>query len=1001
MLSFEKEISSSLLDHMDYVSDSQLVIEIPTEILRPMTKVVIEFNSDKTKNIESFMLRHAFNHVMSDLVLDKEEKDLNLEDDFVYKFKTPKSASHILIDIKAGYPLKSLIKSLKVFVADDESVVIEDNTDHVDIESISYQKPVMTDFNNKYGYLVTDGSNKTIWQGDNYPANVDIDLESIYTIKSVKVYFPVDQNVVFDIYGSNDGLNYKFINHEDIEITNDNGYEILIDDEQLSFLRLNVLYNSGSDTVKVKQIRVFGDYLKRRDDIPVFKFLVDKDFSSKEMSMQQALKGIINRRIGAEYIYWFEFVLDEREDNYFKLENDNERIKIIGSTGVNIAAGLNYYLKYFCQVNISQQGMGDRIVMPTQIVKLDKTIEKKSTAKYIYSYNYTTFSYTMAFWKEDEWQAELDWLALNGVNLVLDPIGQEAVWALFLRELGYIDREIQRQVSFSTYSAWQWMGNISGVGGPVSLDWINDRTKLAHRNHQFMKALGMNPIYRAYGGLLPDDLNSKQKNLDIIVQGQWCSFHRPDMLKTSGRDYQKLSKMFYQIQESVLGKITHFYSVDPFHEGGIMGDMTAEDVSKNLMLNLLDYDDKAIWIIQSWQENPTPGLLKGIENSKKEHALVLDLYAEKSPQWIKENPKYHGGKEFSNTPWLFCMLNNFGGRMGLGGHLSDLRESYERALNDSQNLKGIGITPEASLNNPILYDYFFELVWTDNENRSDNNIDEWLGKYARRRYGQSKKAVESLAIQLKTVYRSEFNNLGQGAPESVINARPSNCIQAASTWGNAVIEYSKKDLINALEKLFFDFDVLQNSEGYRFDLVSLTMQVISNYSQDVLGMLNKDIDEKNIQKFLRDGQVFKKMIELVNQVENEISIYRLKTWENQANSVVKEFDDFTKKRSRIDARAIVTTWGSIKQSNSGGLHDYSNRQWSGLTDGLYAKRWEKWLSEQEDKLKGKTVNVYQDHDWFKMEWDWVIEKNKDEVNSRKDISLKDVVKRTLEIIDYE
>ena len=31
-----------------------------------------------------------------------------------------------------------------------------------------------------------------------------------------------------------------------------------------------------------------------------------------------------------------------------------------------------------------------------------------------------TLSYSMAFWGETEWRNELDWLALNGVNVVLD-----------------------------------------------------------------------------------------------------------------------------------------------------------------------------------------------------------------------------------------------------------------------------------------------------------------------------------------------------------------------------------------------------------------------------------------------------------------------------------------------------------------------------------------------------------------------------------------------------
>lgn len=999
MLSFEKEISSSLKNNMDYVNDSQLVVEIPTETLRPITKVVVEFDSSKTQTIESFTLRHAFNHVMSDLVLDKEATDLDLKDDFTYRFETPKSASHILIDAKAECPLQDLIKNLRVFVASDESVVTVDNSEHVDLESISYQKKVQADYNNDFSYLVTDGSFKTIWQGDNYPANLDIDLDAIYQINKILVYFPKNQQVIFNLYGSNDGLNYDFIGHHEIEVTDNLGYEVSISNKQaFSFIRLNVLYNSGSDTVKVKQIRVFGDYLKKRPTLKPFKFLLDKDFEKGTLSLQQALNGIVTRRIGAEYVDWFEFKIDDSKDNYFKLENNNHKIQISGANGVNIAAGLNYYLKYYCNVNLSQEGMGDQTTMPEHLVSLDKSIEKISTAKYIYSYNYTTFSYTMAFWSEKEWQAELDWLALNGVNLVLDPIGQEAVWSLFLRKLGYSDTEIQRQVSFSTYSAWQWMGNISGVGGPVSLDWVNDRTKLAHKNHDFMQIMGMNPIYRAYGGLLPDDIQKKQANLDIIVQGQWCSFHRPDMLKTTGTDYQKLAELFYQVQAEVLGNSTHFYSVDPFHEGGIMGDMTAEDVSENLMINLLKYDEQAVWVIQSWQENPTPGLLKGISRYRLDHALVLDLYAEKSPQWVKTDSKYHGGKEFANTPWLFCLLNNFGGRMGLSGHLSDLQESYEKALSEGEFLQGIGITPEASLNNPILYDYFFEMVWQDESGSPD--IQSWLKGYGLRRYGNSESAYNSLKIQLETVYKSEFNNLGQGAPESIIDARPNTQISAASTWGNAVIGYRKDDLVQALVDLAADYQILQKNSSYQVDLASLAMQVLSNFAQNVLNKLDMDIKNSDFDSFNHNKDVFERLITLVDQVADKVSVYRLSTWEKQARTIVKDLDDFTKNQALIDARALVTTWGSIKQSNSGGLHDYSNRQWSGLTSLLYAKRWNKWFDEQEAKLLHKDVKELGARDWFNLEWNWVIEKNKNEGNSRNTVPLNELVQKVLEVIDY-
>lgn len=999
MLSFEKEISSSLNNHMDYVNTRQLVVEIPTETLKPITKVVLEFDTSKVQNIRSLTLRHAFNHVMSDLVLDEEVKNLNLESDFVYKFNTPKSASHILIDINADVSINSIIKKLRVFVADKENVNTIDDGKHVDNESVSYQKNVSTDSNKQYGYLLTDGSFKTIWQGENYPANIDIDLDNIYKLKKIEIYFLEQQHVIFDVFGSNNGRDYSFIEGYNGDVTNRGKCEIRITKPaDFSFVRVHILYNSGSDTVKLKQIRVLGDYLSARETIKPFRFLKDSDFPASDLSMNQALAGIIKRRIGLKYIDWFEFKLDEYKNNYFKLENSNGKIRIIGNTGVNIAAGLNYYLKYYCNVNITQKGMGDKTDMPSELVKLKDSVEKHSTAKYVYSYNYTTFSYTMPFWSEREWQDELDWLALNGVNLVLDPIGQEAVWSVFLRKLGYSDDEIQNQVSFSTYSAWQWMGNISGVGGPISLDWVNDRVKLAHHNHKFMSALDMHPIIRAYGGLLPDGIDEKNEGLDIIHQGQWCSFHRPDMVRTVGTDYQNLSKIFYETQQETLGDITHFYSVDPFHEGGIMGDISPEDVSSNLMDNLLEHDTDAVWIIQSWQENPTPGLLRGIVNNKK-HALILDLYAEKSPQWVKNNVKGHGGKEFSETPWLFCMLNNFGGRMGLSGHLSDLQDSYDEALRDAKCMQGIGITPEASLNNPILYDFFFDLIWRNAGEKFELN--EWLKNYATRRYGVSESARNSLETQLNTVYKSEFNNLGQGAPESVINSRPKKNIKAASTWGNAVIQYPKPELIKSLDKLVYDYKNLENSAGYRFDLVSLAMQVLSNTSQDIVDDINQAIDSKDLSRFLKLKSTFLKVIQLVDNIADKVPIYRLDTWENQAQNIVKNLDDFSKMKAIIDARALVTTWGSLKQANSGGLHDYSNRQWSGLTGTLYLERWSRWLSNQENKIQGVGSSNINDYDWFDIEWQWVIKKNKNEGNSRNDKSLDSLVHETLETIDYE
>ena len=140
------------------------------------------------------------------------------------------------------------------------------------------------------------------------------------------------------------------------------------------------------------------------------------------------------------------------------------------------------------------------------------------------------------------------------------------------------------------------------------------------------------------------------------------------------------------------------------------------------------------------------------------------------------------------------------GRLGLHGHLDNLANNIPKVFNETKYIAGIGITPEASVNNPVLYDFLFETIWQDDASQKMEviDLDTWLDDYATRRYGaESESANQAWDILKETVYKASLNGLGQGAPESVVNARPNLTIGAASTWGNAVISYEKGDLEEA------------------------------------------------------------------------------------------------------------------------------------------------------------------------------------------------------------
>ena len=88
----------------------------------------------------------------------------------------------------------------------------------------------------------------------------------------------------------------------------------------------------------------------------------------------------------------------------------------------------------------------------------------------------------MAFWDWSRWEAEIDWMALHGVNLPLALAGQEFIWTKVYQELGIDFAELADFFTGPAFLAWGRMGNIQGYAGPLPWSYIQgqagDQTSL-------------------------------------------------------------------------------------------------------------------------------------------------------------------------------------------------------------------------------------------------------------------------------------------------------------------------------------------------------------------------------------------------------------------------------------------------------------------------------------------------------------------------------------------
>lgn len=219
--------------------------------------------------------------------------------------------------------------------------------------------------------------------------------------------------------------------------------------KEARIVRVYMEYNSASTAAVLNEVRVTGKESKsevqKRPEINTVKYEESEyNVEITENDTKNEVYGIIERRLGKAYKDWFKLELAEnpkRTDyDYFELSMDGDQVKIKGNDGVSLATGHDHYLKYFCQVNLSQ--VGDQADMPENKPVVTEKVFKETKAEVRYSYNYCTLSYSMAFWGEQEWRDELDWLALNGVNVVLDATAQEEVWEKIFRRTWIFSRRI-------------------------------------------------------------------------------------------------------------------------------------------------------------------------------------------------------------------------------------------------------------------------------------------------------------------------------------------------------------------------------------------------------------------------------------------------------------------------------------------------------------------------------------------------------------------------------
>lgn len=650
------------------------------------------------------------------------------------------------------------------------------------------------------------------------------------------------------------------------------------------------------------------------------------------------------------------------EKDFFELDQKGNKVVVRGNNYVSIATGINWYLKYYAGINLSWNGM--QADLPEVLPPVLKKERHETDLKLRYDFNYCTFSYSMAFWDWKRWEQEIDWMALHGINLPLAMVGTDVVWKNVLEELGYTREEINAFIAGPGFQAWWLMNNLEGWGGPNPDSWYERQEELQKRILKRMREYGIEPVLPGYSGMVPH--NAKDRlGLNVADPGRWNGYPRPAFLQPTDPQFERIAALYYREMTRLYGKAS-YYSMDPFHEGGNTSGVDLEAAGKAIWKAMKQANPRAAWVVQAWGANPRPQMIRNLPAGDM---VVLDLFSESRPQWGDPASSWYRKEGFGQHDWLFCMLLNYGGNVGLHGKMAHLIEEFYKAKDSSfgKTLKGVGMTMEGIENNPVMYELLCELPWREQRFSKD----EWLEGYLKARYGKSDSQVSQAWMLLSnTIYNCPAASTQQGTHESILCARPSWKAYQVSSWSEMSDYYDPADVIRAAGMMVDAAERFRGNNNFEYDLVDIVRQAVAEKGRLMYRVLVDAYKAGDRELFKLSSDRFLRLILMQDRLLATRPEFKVGCWLESARNLGSTEEE--KDWYEWNARVQITTWGNRVAADDGGLHDYAHREWNGLLRDFYYLRWKTWLDEQLKSFEGGQPKAI---DFYALEEPWTLKHN--------------------------
>lgn len=646
-----------------------------------------------------------------------------------------------------------------------------------------------------------------------------------------------------------------------------------------------------------------------------------KNLPSTQEKDIMAARQVVMRLIGMKSeAFSFEKIPSANGLDAFEVIARNGKVQVKGSSTIAMTRGAYEYLRQAC--NIQYTWSTDHVTPPSSLPDLNIPMTV-SPYKYRQYYNVCAYGYSTAFWNWEQWQKELDWMALHGINMPLAMGGQEAIWQKVFKDMGMTDQELKNHFTGPAFLPWQRMGNVNKHAGPLPQSYIDGSRDLQKQIMFRMQQLGMEPVVPAFSGFVPDAYKRIYPDASLQEVKGWCNF--PDstksyLLSPGSSDFINIGKRFIEEYQRNYGR-SKFYLADLFNENEVpvsANGKSAElaEYGKSVFDAIQAADPQGIWVMQGWlfynnsafwDQEAVKSLLSKVPDDRM---LIIDLANEEFQGWKKHNGFY--GK-----PWIYSIIHNYGGNNQLIGNLPVYASGAGEMLAHpgKGNISGFGISPEGIRNNEVVYELLSDVAWSS----KPIDIKAWLKNYVKQRYGKDDDQLfQAWLGLLESVYMSPTVH-----PINIYQGRP------GMNPGSNLTDSKAFDL--AVATFLDQADRYITNPGFRNDLVQLVVQFAGMKTDFLISRALQLHEQGNTTESAQLFEKVKELMLMMDALTYTLPHQRLETWIEDARKWGKtrqESDYF-----EANAKRQVTVWGTPV------LYEYASKVWSGLIRDYYLNRW--------------------------------------------------------------